>query len=92
MLTFLPSANYCIIHTFSYKNNFIRTTRLKFAKNNRGSASDANVTASFMEKHKSQHIASGLSNSAVIETLSEQRRKSTVPHVFYDSAEVYIRQ
>ena len=49
-------------------------------KNNWGSASDAIVTTSFYRK--TQHNT----------LLSISKKIKTVPHVFYHSAEVYIRQ
>ena len=39
-----------------------------------------------------QHFIAGLSNFGVRNTEWVEKKIKTVPHLFYDSAEVYIRQ
>ena len=54
------------------------------------------LNCKFLLKNTTYHvIRCGISLQVFLqlETLSEQSRKSkTVPHVFYDSAEMYVRQ
>ena len=83
---------------FIYKNKFYKNNEAQMypkIKNNWASASHAKVTASFCWKTQRitslhVHFIAGL--SAVRNTEWAEKKIKTVPHMFHDSAEVYIRQ
>ena len=87
---------------FFIKNNFIRTTSLKFAQKLRTSSEQLRIgfrckcNCKLLLKNTSHHVITfGVSMQVFLksETLIEQRKMiKTVLPVFYDSAKVYIRQ
>ena len=89
------------IHAFFYKNNFIRT-RLKFCpeiKNKLrtlGVRLQMNCNCKFLLKNTTHHVITcGVSLHIFLQyrkTECAEKKIKTAPHVFIDSAEVYLRQ